>query len=848
MKPINSFIVTANLPNNISKLNELAYNYWWCWDFDAKELFKRIDNTIWKEIQHNPVLLLNKVPQSRLNQLASEDEFVSFLEYVYAKYTQYLEAVTWYDKLKERQEGTIAYFSPEYGINESFPNYSGGLGVLAGDHLKSASDLGIPLVAVGLLYQQGYFRQHLNQNGWQNEIYLYNDFFNLPIELVKNGNKEPLVIDVDLSKGKAFAQIWKMRVGRVDLYLLDTNISLNKIDHYRTISNQLYGGDRDTRIQQEIMHGIGGMRALNRMGISPHALHINEGHAAFALMERSRILMNEHHISFGEACEITKASSIFTTHTPVPAGNEEFKIDRINNYLGTYIDSLGISKEEFISFGQTNGFDNSASFSMTILGLRMSAYRNGVSKLHGVVARKMWSSLWENYSQDDTPIKGLTNGVHTHTWLARELSELYDRYLSPNWRSEPDNKNIWNKIDNIPDEEIWRVKQSRRLRLVLSVRKYLKKVQKEFLAPEQLKKIDDVLNPDALTIGFARRFATYKRATLIFTNMERLKKILTNPEKPVQILIAGKAHPHDTQGKEVIQHIIQQVRKYGLENHVVFLEDYDMIIARLLVKGCDIWLNNPIRPLEASGTSGMKAGLNGALNLSILDGWWDESFNGSNGFAFGSRDYEYSEQKDIIESEELYDILDSIVIKMFYDKTHKRPPTEWLNYIKNSIKTITPEFSTSRMLKDYTHSYYIDAIRRNKQLQDNNAELAKVLHGWKQKIYNSWSRVEVIDVTFADNKPAHVGKKMEVSTVINLGDLFPNDVIVQVIYGSIDHDGELINTGYEFLEHTKSEGEYHNYTGSYKCRETGMQGMTIRILPKNVLLDDSSEMHISKIG
>lgn len=770
MKPVHNFVVSAHLPAKLSKLKELAFNYWWCWNSEAKELFIRINRDLWEESNHNPVLLINKLTIEQIKELENQTDLLAFLDYIYQKFKDYMNAKTWYDSVQEKTDGVLAYFSMEYGINESFPNYSGGLGILSGDHLKSASDLGLNIVGVGLLYQQGYFRQKLTQNGWQNEYYPYNDFYSMPLILLKDDDGNPLLIDVDLPLGKAYAQIWKMNVGRVPLFLLDTNIEQNQNPEYRDITDQLYGGTRDTRIQQEIVLGIGGMRALEKLNIYPEAIHINEGHAAFALLERTYMYMKKFKIDFRSAKQITKATSIFTTHTPVPAGNEAFKPQRMETYFENYYKMLGIDKSYFFSLGRIDPENQNEDFSMTVLGLRLTSYHNGVSKLHGKVSRKMWHSIWKCFSEDEVPIKHITNGIHTLTWVARELAELYDRYLSPKWRTEIDNQDIWDKVDSIPAEELWREKTRRRVRLVLFAREYLKKRKKGYLPPEQLNKINEYLDPDALTIGFARRFATYKRATLLFSDMERLATILKKFDKPVQIIIAGKAHPHDTAGKEVIQSILQKVKEYSLERYVVFLEDYDTVIARNMVKGCDVWLNTPIRPMEASGTSGMKAALNGCLNLSILDGWWDEAYNGKNGFAIGhGEEYDNIDEQNIIEAGALYETLEQIIVPMFYDReTPSRIPERWISYMKETIKTIAGRFSTERMVKDYAQQFYLNALKNYYLLTENKAANATKFKEWKDKVRNEWANVEILEVSMLDNEEAYVGKPIKVSAKITL--------------------------------------------------------------------------------
>ncbi|ROL58793.1 glycosyltransferase family 1 protein [Bacteroidetes/Chlorobi group bacterium MS-B_bin-24] len=844
MKPVQTFIVTAKLPSKIAKLKELAYNYWWCWNYNAKELFIRVNNVLWDEVNHNPVLLINRLTQEELEDLANQKDFVAFLDSVYDSFIKYLESEGWYSTLGIDKVGTIAYLSPEYGINESFPNYSGGLGILSGDHLKTASDLGLPLVGIGLLYQQGYFRQKLTQSGWQNELYIPNDFYSLPLILQRDKNGDPLIIDLDFPLGKVYAQVWRMEIGKVPLFLLDTNIDKN-IPEYRDITDQLYGGTRETRIQQEFILGIGGIRALKAIGIEPEVLHLNEGHAAFALLERIRLFMKKYNIDFRSGKQIVIGTSVFTTHTPVPAGNEVFDQSLVKKYFEKYVNELGISIEELLSLGQVSTqYDPNEGFSMTVLGLRLSSYRNGVSKLHGKVARRMWHSLWKDIPEDEIPISHITNGVHTMTWVGREFAELYDRYLTPRWRIEPDNQELWDKIDMISSDELWREKQRRRVRLVLFARNYLKQRQKGFLSPEQLNKINEYLNPDALTIGFARRFAPYKRATLLFRDMERLKKILTDPEKPVQIIIAGKAHPQDTQGKEMIQTIIHRVREYGLERYVVFLEDYDVVIARLMVKGCDVWLNTPIRPLEASGTSGMKAALNGTVNLSILDGWWDEAFDGSNGFAIGHRE-EYSswEEHDIIESNSLYEILEQEIVPLFYDRSKiSRIPEKWVEFMRNSIKTVAGQFSCSRMVKEYTGRFYNPALKNFYELTENGAQKAKELKDWKDKIRMNWQGVQIIEVGFKEDGDFWVGKPVKVFAKIRLGNLTPDDVVVHVYFGSLDPHGEMYNTSYEVLTLQGKDGDVFIYEGSYFCTGTGQQGFTVRVMPHHPLLVNSQDL------
>lgn len=848
MKPIHSFIVKAKLPERIEKIRELAYNYWWCWDSDAKELFQRMNRQIWKEVHHNPVALINQLSQQQLEELANQHDFTYFLDEVYEKFQKYMNAETWFSKQGILEKNCIAYFSPEYGINESFPVYSGGLGILSGDHLKTASDIGLPLVGVGLLYQQGYFRQRLSPNGWQNEQYPVNDFYSMPMQLVQDKNGKPVLINVDLPLAKVFAQIWQINIGRNYLYLLDTNIEENEILEYKNITDQLYGGDRDTRIQQEILLGIGGMRALQAINMEPSVIHINEGHAAFALLERTRMYMNQFNIDFRTASQITRYSSVFTTHTPVPAGNEAFDVSRMGKYFNLYSQELGLKFEDLIALGQVEDFNYNEAFSMTILGLRLTEFHNGVSKLHGSVSRNMWRNLWKDFPEEEIPIDAITNGVHLPTWISRELSELFDRYLQPSWKVDVDNQTIWDNVDTIPSDELWREKQRRRLRLVLFSRDYLKSRQADYLRPDQLEKINEYLDPDALTIGFARRFAGYKRPFLIFSDMKRLKNILTNKDYPVQIIISGKAHPHDIEGKKMIQSIIQKIHDYGLEKHVVFLEDYDIVISRLMVKGCDVWLNNPIRPMEASGTSGMKAAANGTINFSILDGWWDEGYNGSNGFPIGrGEEFQPSPEIDQMQADLLYDTLENQIIPLFYDREKTRVPSKWVELMKNSIKSITPQFSCHRMVKEYAQKYYLTACSLNKTFKEQNAKNAIDFYNWQEKVKSEWRNIKISNIELINDHEAWIGKPIEVTCDIELGALSPEDVLVQVFYGAIDpHTEEIKGVNYKNLNLIEKEDNKYRYEGSYSCSTTGKQGFTIRVIPNHQLLTRITDLYLCK--
>lgn len=850
MKPIKTFLVTPVLPHSIAALEELAYNYWWSWDEDGRELFERIDPVLWKSVKHNPVKLLATVPQERLHQLAESRDFLHLLSIVHKRFRDYITGETWYKSLARPYDEQIAYFCAEFGIHESFPNYSGGLGILAGDHLKSASDLGIPLVGIGLLYQMGYFHQTLSQNGWQNEMYSENVFSTLPlVRVTVPGSTEPLTVTVDLPNGAVYIHIWRLSVGRVTLYLLDTNIPENANPEYRDITDQLYGGNIETRIQQEIVLGIGGYRALEAMGIRPTVCHINEGHAAFMALERTRFVMQELNISFNHALEISRSGNVFTTHTPVPAGNEVFSIDLIEKYFSGYIKTLGLSTEQFYALGRQIQSDTNEQFSMTVLGLRTALHRNGVAQLHGVVSRNMWRNIWKDFPVDEVPIGAITNGIHSLSWVAEEIAELYDRYLGHEWRTETQNEELWQDVEMIPSLELWRTHERLRERMVIYARAHIQRRAPKYTAYDQLVRISDVLDPHALTIGFSRRFATYKRATLLFGDMARLKNLLESVNSPVQFVIAGKAHPKDNPGKEMIKTIVQQIKAHGLERNIVFLEDYDIETARFLVQGCDVWLNTPRRPLEASGTSGMKAAINGVLHLSTLDGWWDEAYNGMNGFSIGAgEEYENSDEHDAIEREALFQLLEQEIIPMFYDRSKKGIPERWVERMKECLKTLPAFFSTQRMVQEYSEVHYFVATQIVQALSAEHGKVAENLYNWKQNIRALWSHISVLRVDITGTENAYVGKPIHVSAEIDLAGISPSDVVVEAYYGILSASGEILNGRSAPLSVNRdaSTESVIRYFGSFDCEHSGTLGCTIRIVPSHQLMTNKQDLYICK--
>ncbi len=843
MRPLSTFVVSPTIPAELLPLKELAYNYWWCWSADATELFRRLDAQLWEDVRHNPVALLGRLSQERLQHLSRRPEYVSAAANVLQEFRSYMESRSWYSQIEAPQASYIAYFCAEFGIHESFSSYSGGLGVLAGDHLKSASDLGLPLVGVGLLYQQGYFRQYLMENGWQNEQYQDVDFFSLPLAPVTSADGKPLLISVDMPIGTCYAQIWKVNVGRIPLYLLDTNVPENSSAELRDVTDRLYGGDVQTRIMQEMMLGIGGMRALKLVGINPSVCHVNEGHAAFFMLERTKQFMERFSLQFREAWRMTQASSVFTTHTPVPAGNEVFEHKTLEPFFRSYVEQMGLPWQEFLNLGAKNPGLASTSFSMTVLGLRGSSFRNGVSELHGQVAREMWGEVWGAFSEDEIPISGLVNGIHTQTWIAPEMAELYDRYLGSNWRSQPWDEQSWSEVDTIPNIELWRVHQRRRDRLVLGAREHIVGKHHASLTQEQVSTINECLDPDVLTVGFARRFASYKRADLLLRDMDRLSKIVRDAERPVQFILAGKAHPKDTIGKELIQGVHQKIKEYGLQKRIVFLEDYDMDTARLMVRGCDVWLNTPRRPHEASGTSGMKAALNGVLHCSILDGWWAEGYNGTNGWAIGRGEVFDEEEQDVADSITLYDVLEHAIVPLFYDVGSSRVPDRWVAMMKRSIKSNAWRFAAQRMVRDYTLQAYVPAMQRYNAITAANGNPAREMVQFFDAIETYWSGVKITDVTLHGSADAFVGKNIHVSARVELGPIPAESILVQAVHGRVDARGEIQPARTTDMTLARIEGKTAVYEGEYGCDTSGMQGCTVRAVPIHPSLSSLADAH-----
>jgi starch phosphorylase len=823
IRPQHEFLVQPALPAALSRLSELAYNLLWVWDRDIRSMFRRLDVAEWRSSSHNPVRMLGQVSQATLEKAAADPRFVA----MYQKSCDRLDA---YMQGAPPDSGKlIAYFSMEYGLAECLPIYSGGLGVLSGDHLKGASDLALPLIGVGLLYQKGYLRQSLNPDGWQIEKSPENDFYTLPLRPVVKEDGSELIVEIPMPGGDIFAKVWKIQVGRVRLFVLDTNIPQNPDPNVRDITDQLYGGDSNTRIRQEIVLGIGGLRALRAMGIEPTVFHMNEGHSAFLALERIRVLMANYGLTFDEAIETCRANNVFTTHTPVPAGIDLFDPGLMHHYFTGYCQKTGFSIDQLMSLGRRNPHDHGEPFSMAILAIRTSCWRNGVSALHGVVSREMWQDLWPNVPAWEIPITHVTNGVHVGSWVNGDLVALYDNYLQPDWKDKATDPDTWKLIDDIPDAEIWEAHKKRKRQLISFVRnRLLQGAQQRKAASPEIRRLSEALDPDIFTIGFARRFATYKRATLMLRDLPRLKRLLTNNRMPVQILVAGKAHPKDIPGKTLIREIFQLSRDPEIANRLVFVEDYSIAVARELVHGVDIWLNNPRRGEEACGTSGMKAGINGVLNLSILDGWFDESYEVSGGWAIGDRE-PYSDDQDEIHASSVLSMLENEILPLYYAARADEVPTEWVKRMKQSIRALTPQYDARRMLDDYSRLLYDPAHEYRAETRSDNFNRSKERVAWDRQIQAAWPNVRFVEVGGAPHGPVLSGHPMPLRAVVDLAGLVPKDVRVEAVIGRIDADGALEDTEIVRLAAMDQRGAAWTFGCDYAPHQTGRLGCAFRV-------------------
>lgn len=853
VRPMQTFTVTPAVPPALSRLVEIAMNLRWSWHRESLDIFRRLDPALWEASGHNPSVMLGSITQGRLDEAASDDGFIAQYARVCRSLDDYMGATShgearelaapsrpWFARAHGASDLQVAYFSMEFGLTECMAIYSGGLGLLAGDHLKSASDLGVPLVAVGLAYQEGYFRQYLNPDGWQGELYPDNDFYNLPMAIVRRPDGSPLKVSVELPGRALHAQVWRVQVGRVPLFLLDANVPETE-ERDRVASLRLYSGDRDIRIRQELLLGVGGVRALEALGYQPRVYHMNEGHAAFLGLERVRRLMEARYLNFEEACEVVAAGGVFTTHTPVPAGIDKFAPGLIDQYFGSWYGALGVSRDQFLALGREHAGDGDEPFSMAVLAIRMARATNGVSLLHGDVSRRMWASLWPQVPAHEIPIESVTNGVHALSWLSGDMLGLYDRYLGPRWADASMNRDaedraVWARVGDIPGEELWRTHERRRERLIGFARSRLRsQLEARGAAAAVVERAAEVLDPAALTIGFARRFATYKRATLVMRDLERLIRLANDRRHPVQFIFAGKSHPEDNGGKDLIKQIIQVARRDDLRNRVVFIENYDINVARYLVSGCDVWLNIPRRPHEASGTSGMKAAMNGVLHMSILDGWWDEAYRPGLGFAVGGRvAFPDEAYQDEVEGSLIYDVLEQEVIPAFYDRGNDGLPRRWIAMMKASIRDLGLGFNTNRMVHEYAERFYLPAGTRQAHLLDSDARAARDLVGWKRRVRDGWGdiRVEHVD---APAPAVRVGSTMAVRARVRLGRLDAADIVVQLYSGPIDPSGAITGGGAIPMACTGDPGKDRvaTFSGSVSCDASGLHGYSVRVLPSH---------------
>jgi starch phosphorylase len=831
---IRTFQVFPDVPTQLAPLLELAHNLWWVWNPDAVELFRRLDRNLWESVYHNPVKLLGVLPQEKLAAAAEDDGYLAHLHRVYEDFKEHLSRTGWFKETHPDKQGMlVAYFSAEFGLHECLPIYSGGLGILAGDHLKSASELALPLVGVGLLYRNGYFRQYLSADGWQQEAYPEQDFYNLPLEQMRYTDGSPVHVRVDLPENAVFCKVWRANVGRIPLYLLDTNVQENAPSD-RDITAKLYGAGTELRIKQEIVLGVGGVRALAALNIEPTVFHMNEGHSAFLALERIRTILEGSPLSFDEARQEVMATNVFTTHTPVPAGIDTFSPEVMLRYFRPMIPSLKLDDEGFLALGREDVSNKKQGFSMALLAIRLADGVNGVSKLHGEVSRKMWHNIWPQVPPDEVPIKSITNGIHTRTWLAADLAFTLDRYLSGEWMSDPSDQSVWEGILQVPDEELWRAHERCRARLVSWARQTMREqLSRRGAAYDDLATADQVLDPDALTIGFARRFATYKRGTLLLRDVDRLKRLLEDTKHPIQFIFAGKAHPADNEGKELIKQIVNFARDPAVRRKVVFLENYDMNVARYMVQGVDVWLNTPRRPYEASGTSGMKAAANGVLNCSILDGWWVEGYSPEVGWAIGhGESYADPGFQDHVESQALYDILEKQIIPLFYNRTIDNLPREWITRMKNCMRKLAPVFNTNRMVRDYTQMFYVPAFDRGRVLSSDGLARAVALAHAKDSMRHRWNGIRIVGVHTSGNGHFKVGETMQVEAMVDLPGVDPSELAVELYTGPVSAQGEIEQPQSLRMTHARAMApDRHVFVGQIACRTSGRQGFAIRILP-----------------
>ena len=847
----NKITVNPQLPKRIGKLSEIANNLWWSWNTEFLRLFKMIDRDLWETCEKNPVKFLKQVSQDRLEAVATNQEFLKEYDRLAKEFDDYVTSKnTWFsNKYPENKKDLIAYFSAEYGLDQTIPIYSGGLGILSGDHLKSASDLGIPLVAVGLLYKNGYFHQKINGYGDQETEYNNIDLSNLPINPVKDENGDELKIYVKFEKRKIYLKVWQINVGRIKLYLLDSDIDENKQED-REVTLKLYGGDQEMRIKQEIVLGMGGTNLLTRaLGLNPTVYHMNEGHSAFLILELIKNIIKEKKVSFEVAKDIASSKTVFTTHTPVPAGNDIFPIALVEKYFKEFWPRLGLEREEVLKLGMKPCTDLEPGFNMGILALKVAGKKNGVSKLHGAVSRELFGDVWPEIAANESPITYVTNGIHTCSWLAPSLKELYNKYLIPYWQDNIYKDEVWENINNIPNKELWEIHQKRKQKLLEIVKESTtNRLRRSGYSYEEINDITSKLNPNALTIGFARRFATYKRATLIFRDLERITQILNNAERPVQLIFAGKAHPADKEGQDLIKRIHEISMMPQFKGKIFLLENYNIAMSRYLVSGVDVWLNNPRRPMEASGTSGQKASVNGVINFSVLDGWWAEGYNQENGWTIGTNaEFTSYEEQDDADSQSMYRTLEEKIIPTYYDKDENGISEKWMKIMKNSITSTGGKYSTSRMLVDYTNNLYMPLCNLTKKYYENIDNVAE-FNLWKKNLYINWKDIKITQKNNLNNITMDAGNNIEVKCEVKLPNISVDNIEAQCYYGKILDNGIVENVSIIPMKLTAKdeENKIYEYTTKIELRTGGNYGYTFRVMPKHEMLLDSENLNLVK--
>jgi len=842
--------VIPRVPEGLENLRNLAFNLWWSWNYDALELFRELDPELWENCGHSPVKMLRLVKQNRLESAAKDKGYRDRVEKVHQRLESYLNRKeTWFTRnLPKEKKDTplVAYFSAEFGFHESLPNYSGGLGILAGDHCKSASDLGLPFVAVGLLYRFGYFSQRINRDGWQEASAIDNVFQDLPVrQALAADGKTPVVVEISLPGRKVFAKAWEVRIGITRLVLMDTDLAENAVED-RRITYQLYGGDHEMRIQQEIVLGIGGVRALAAMGLAPSVFHMNEGHAAFLGLERIRRLVKDAKLTFIEALQSVAASSVFTTHTPVPAGNDAFSPELMEKYFDNYVQDCQIGFADLLKLGRPWAYNVEEPFSMTILALRLSRQANGVSAIHGKVSRGMWQSVWPGVPKAEIPIRHVTNGIHTFTWMAPEIRGLLEKHGGPMTEEELAKADEWKKRVSFKDKDYWVTHQRLKLDLLKFVRANVRTQRlRNGAKPAEIRETDQMLDPKALTIGFARRFATYKRAALLFRDLDKLAQIVNDPKRPVQFLFAGKAHPADEGGKKLIQQIVQISALPQFKDRIVFVENYDFNVARHLYHGCDVWLNNPTRPLEASGTSGEKVITNGCLNFSVRDGWWDEAYDGTNGWAIGDDTFRLEpDVQDEFDSFSMYEILKHEIVPLYYDQDAEGVPKRWIDRVRRSLITIGPVYNTSRMVADYATDFYRRAAEKGRMFAEGGWSKSRELAVWKDKVRIAWPKVRANGVTWngPTRSTVNVGDTVPVSAQIFLGDLRSEEAAVEAYLKAIEPGGASKVVRLEPEGATKDG--WQRYVGRVSVEDSGNFKFNVRVRPSHPSLTQAHELRL----